>query len=48
MQIQTLTMSGSGKVVKTKLFIGNLDPGTQAGLDTIHFLMEFQCVLQRN
>lgn len=24
-------MSGSAKVVKTKLFIGNLDPGTQAG-----------------
>lgn len=42
MQIQTLTMSGSGKIVKTKLFIGNLDPGTQSGLDTIEFLMGFE------
>jgi len=25
-------MSGPVKVVKTKLFIGNLDPGTQAGI----------------
>ena len=38
MQIRTLTMSGSGKVVKTKLFIGNLDPGTQAGLNAIQDL----------
>jgi hypothetical protein len=32
MQIRTFTMSGPVKVVKTKLFIGNLDPGTQAGI----------------
>ena len=31
MQIRTYTMSGSAKVVKTKLFIGNLDPTTQPG-----------------
>ncbi|CAF1122304.1 unnamed protein product [Rotaria sordida] len=29
--IRTYTMSGSVKVVKTKLFIGNLDPATQPG-----------------
>jgi hypothetical protein len=36
MQIRAFTMSGSAKVVKTKLFIGNLDPGTQAGMRDIH------------
>ncbi|CAF0902595.1 unnamed protein product [Adineta steineri] len=29
MQIRTYTMSGPVKIVKTKLFIGNLDPSTQ-------------------
>ncbi len=28
-------MSGPTKAVKTKLFIGNLDPGTQPGIATI-------------
>jgi len=30
-KIRTYTMSGPVKVVRTKLFIGNLDPGTQPG-----------------
>ncbi len=42
MQIRTYTMSGPIKVVKTKLFIGNLDPGTQPGMLTIKYILFFQ------
>jgi len=42
MQIRTYTMSGPIKVVKTKLFIGNLDPGTQPGMLKIKYILFFQ------
>lgn len=33
------TMSGPTKVVKTKLFIGNLDPATQPGMKLINDIL---------